>query len=118
MVKVEGLAELEARLTAALAGIEERGDGAMRENALDLMGRIQQLAPIEYGELRASADVRKISNGVYEVGVYGQGIKAIVQHERLDFNHPRGGQAKYVEAPFNENLNRYIENVRNAARPR
>lgn len=118
MVKVEGLAELEARLAAALVGFEERGDGAMRENALDLMARSAQLAPIEIGELRSSADVRKIANGVYEVGFYGQGIKALVQHERLDFNHPRGGQAKYLEAPFVENIGRYIENVRKKARPR
>jgi hypothetical protein len=26
---------------------------------------------------------------------------AVVQHERLDFHHPRKGQAKYLEQPFN-----------------
>lgn len=25
---------------------------------------------------------------------------AVVQHERLDFHHPRKGQAKYLEEPF------------------
>ncbi len=118
MVKIEGLAAVEARLAAALATMQNNADAAMHENALDLMGKAQQAAPIEYGELRASADVRRIGEGEYEVGFYGQGIKAIVQHERLDFNHPRGGQAKYLEGPFNENVGRYIENVRRKAQPR
>lgn len=117
MVKVEGLAAVEARITAELARMKQRADGAMHENALDLMGRSAAIAPIEYGELRASADVRRIADGVYEVGFYGQGIKALVQHERLDFNHPKGGQAKYLEGPFNENASRYIENVRRQAKP-
>jgi hypothetical protein len=27
---------------------------------------------------------------------------AVVQHERLDFHHPKKGQAKYLEQPFHE----------------
>lgn len=115
MATIEGLAAVEARLAAELARIASAADAAMHENALDLMGKSQEAAPIEIGELRASADVRRVAEGVYEVGFYGQGIKALVQHERLDFNHPRGGRAKYLEGPFNENVGRYIENVRRAA---
>jgi len=114
-MKLEGLAEVEARIAAELAGMKQRADAAMHENALHLQSVSQQAAPIEIGELRASADVRNVGDGEYEVGFYGQGIKAIVQHERLDFNHPRGGQAKYLEGPLNQNADRYIENVRRAA---
>lgn len=29
---------------------------------------------------------------------------AVIQHENLQFNHPNGGQAKYLEQPANEYL--------------
>lgn len=34
-------------------------------------------------------------HGVYHI--YFEGPYAAKQHERLDYNHPRGGQAKYLE---------------------
>ena len=32
---------------------------------------------------------------------------ALEQHERLDFHHPKGGKAKYLEDTLKENANRY-----------
>lgn len=34
---------------------------------------------------------------------------AIRQHEELDYDHPRGGKAKYLEDPFNRNKDKVIE---------
>jgi hypothetical protein len=36
---------------------------------------------------------------------------ALAQHERLDFHHPQGGKAKYLEDPLKENSGRYQENL-------
>ena len=36
---------------------------------------------------------------------------ALVQHERLDFNHPKGGKAKYLEDPLKEQAGRYQDNL-------
>ena len=121
MVKVEGLAAVEARLAAALATMKSNADAAMHENALDLMGKAQQAAPYEKGALEGSAAVHGPESGLppgtYEVGFYSLPY-AWIQHERLDFVHPVKGQAKYLEGPFNENVGRYIENVRRKAQPR
>jgi hypothetical protein len=36
---------------------------------------------------------------------------ALEQHERLDFNHPKGGKAKYLEDPLKENADRYAGHI-------
>ena len=33
------------------------------------------------------------------------------QHEELDYDHPRGGKAKYLEDPFNRNKDKVIKYV-------
>ncbi len=31
------------------------------------------------------------------------------QHEELDYEHPRGGKAKYLEDPFNQNKQKVLK---------
>lgn len=107
---LDGLRELEARLTRIVGDAASAGDGALSDSAAHLLGEAMQLTPYEEGDLEGSGDIRPIDGG-YEVGFYGQGIKAIVQHERIDFNHPIKGQAKFLEAPFAANQDRYLERV-------
>lgn len=38
-------------------------------------------------------------------------VYAAVQHERLDYNHPRGGQAKYLEQPLYDQHRDYLQSV-------
>ncbi len=35
----------------------------------------------------------------------------LVQHERLDFNHPKGGKAKYLESNLTGQADRYQDNL-------
>jgi len=36
---------------------------------------------------------------------------ALVQHERLDFHHPKGGKAKYLEDNLTQQADRYQDNL-------
>jgi len=36
---------------------------------------------------------------------------ALTQHERLDFNHPKGGKAKYLESNLTQQADRYQDNL-------
>ena len=57
--------------------------------------------PVEFGVLRASHYVAPPDNaGTADVDVeVGFGtVYAVPQHERMDYRHPRGGQAKYLES--------------------
>lgn len=82
---------------------------ALERCAFDLQGKSQQQAPIDTGDLRANCSVSplKVEGSRLEVRVGYDLPYAIVQHERLDFNHPKGGKAKYLEDPFNENKAKY-----------
>lgn len=87
---------------AAEAGVEAGGKV--------LLDASQPLVPVEHGPLKASGQVTKegpttvvVSYGREDhAGDNGANTSdyAIVQHERLDYNHPNGGQAKYLEAPM------------------
>lgn len=56
--------------------------------------------------LRMVDDGKELSGRVVVDQAY-----AAVQHERLDYNHPRGGQAKYLEEPFLGNHLSYLQDV-------
>lgn len=86
----------------------DAADRAAHAAALDLQGRAQKLAPIEEGTLRASATTERmeVPNGAdYEVSFNTP--YAARQHEELEWQHPLGGQAKYLQQPLLEQAGRY-----------
>lgn len=73
--------------------------GALYKLGVAIIGDSLRRAPVEFGVLRASAYVSPPQGAGVEADVeLGYGTEyAVVQHERLDFRHPRGGEAKYLE---------------------
>lgn len=102
-----------ARLSAE--GVEVIGSGLYVE--AQRIGEVSvPRAPIKDGPLRASFTVGmpKIegTHVSVEFGYGGAAAKyAEVQHEGLDFNHPRGGEAKYLEKPVMEHANQLATNL-------
>ena len=82
------------------------------ECGADLQSKSIQEAPVDSGDLRADCAVEeeplKVRAG-YSLPY------AMKQHEELDFNHPKGGKAKYLEDPFNENADNYVDHIRKKA---
>lgn len=64
----------------------------------------QNYVPVDQGVLRASGyvELHEQAGKVWvELGYGGAASDyALVQHERLDFKHPGGGQPKYLERPM------------------
>lgn len=56
-------------------------------------------APVRDGILRGSAAVTVSGSGA---AVSYNTPYAVRQHEELDYQHPQGGQAKYLEGPLKE----------------
>jgi hypothetical protein len=55
--------------------------------------------------------------GSVQYGTTGPTAKyAIVQHERMDFNHPRGGNAKYLERPMVSEAGRMLQIIADEVR--
>ena len=71
------------------------------------------LAPIEQGALRSSATItpprvigRRVGGGLSFPMVY-----AAVQHEGESFNHPRGGEAKYLQKAADAHKSRVAAHI-------
>lgn len=89
---------LKARITAgARAGVVEAAQAVATAS--------QDLTPVLEGVLRAATHVHMpIQQGDEIVGGVGNNtIYAARQHEETSWNHPRGGQAKYMETAMNQN---------------
>lgn len=84
----------------------------LMECGADLQGRSVQEAPVDTGDLRANCEVKEET---LKVTVGYDLPYAMKQHEELDYNHPKGGKAKYLEDPFNESADNYIEHIREKA---
>lgn len=88
------------------------------EAFMDLvLGEAARLAPIEEGTLRAAGDRRTEDHGnaVEVIGFFALPYAAR-QHEEIGWRHPLGGQAKYLETPFNAASGRYESIVAAAVR--
>ncbi len=114
------------RIKEAVKIAEEAGLKALRTGAEAILTEAIDEAPVDTGTLRRSGTVTvgALPDGeqVYEAAASGSDMKdafpgpegkekavyisfntpyARRQHEELDYNHPRGGKAKYLEDPFN-----------------
>jgi len=114
------------RIKEAVKIAEEAGLKALRTGAEAILTEAIDETPVDTGTLRRSGTVTvgALPNGeqVYEAAASGSDMKdafpgpegkekavyisfntpyARRQHEELDYNHPRGGKAKYLEDPFN-----------------
>lgn len=99
-----------------------------------MLGESVKQVPVESGDLRGSGSAtingttaakgRKEDKNIDIVGNASdeeimQGTVgfsepyAASQHEHLEYKHPKGGKAKYLEDPFKENSQKYIDRIAN-----
>lgn len=74
-----------------LAGDLEKGARVVLDEAVDLV-------PKDSGHLAATGRIKRNRGGVNTVAITFDGPYARWIHEHLWFRHPKGGQAKYLEA--------------------
>lgn len=105
-------------LTAAMGQINQAAARGVREAAQVVEMMAVQRTPVDTGQLRNSVAIVPglVSSGVYTQTVRFNMIYAAVQHERTDFNHPRGGQAKYLESVLDEEQTRIKAIIENHLR--
>jgi len=124
-VSVKGMKELNQQLEALGKDAKQALSMAMMQSAQDVANEADELVPVDEGILRASQDVKPkgmFTNRPNVTISYGgpSAPYALVQHERTDYEHPGGGQAKYLEEPFNKETARWpyplIERIKNASR--
>jgi hypothetical protein len=84
-------------LDAFEAALPEVMPIALMRAAEHVRGVAVALTPIEEGDLRGSAGARMVGQ---EARIEYNSVYARYQHYGLDFRHPRGGQALFLEQPM------------------
>ena len=84
---------------AKLTEIEQAAHDALVDAAKAVLKTAKTLVPVDYGDLKRSG---KVEAQWQDVAVVFRAPHAWLQHERLDFEHPNGGQAKYLEAAVDQ----------------
>lgn len=80
---------------AKLTAVQQAAQAGLDEAAKQVLAVAKTLAPVDTGALRRSG---KVKSSWLETAVVFTAPHAVLQHERLDYKHPGGGQAKYLEA--------------------
>ena len=112
----------------------------IRNVALDLLGESVKRAPVAEGTLRGSGTAhfggQRIATGAdFDPSAAGNEgltggvgtdetsavvafntVYAVAQHERTDYAHPKGGEAKYLERPLEQNRQQYERRIAAAAK--
>lgn len=112
-VNIKGLEELNKLLKAMPKEAANAAEHELKVIVADLQGKAQSLAPVDLGDLRGSA-FSEVENMVGTVGFTEP--YAMRQHEEVEYRHPKGGQAKFLEQPFKQNTPKYIKGVGDAVR--
>ena len=102
-IEIDGFQEIYKKLglleeeiaAAAFKGIKKLGEV--------ILGESQKLVPVDTGVLKDSGTVQS-NKREQSVTISYNTPYARKQHEDNTLNHPRGGQAKYLERPFNEKV--------------
>src|SRR5215208_330556 len=103
-MKIEGMDGLLRTLQRLASGIGQVTEGPAKKEAEEILKDSQQnYVPFDQGDLRESGYVGEPveHGGVVSVEIGYSAPYAVEQHENLDFNHPGGKSAKYLEIPFN-----------------
>jgi hypothetical protein len=96
---------------------------ALNEIGGEIMAVSQREAPWDVGTLRKEGtNYGTEIHGTEVVDTLGYGgaamAYALIQHERTDFNHPKGGKAHYLSDPVKQAGFRFAVNMANKLRGR
>jgi hypothetical protein len=108
--------QLNANLTTVAKRTREACIRAMLEEGSVQMAKMVSRTPLDEGTLILSYRIVVEEDGELvhcriTCGVPGAEAYAWIQHERLDFKHPKGGQAKYMESVLWEGRAQIPKNI-------
>lgn len=95
---------------AVATRVQSAAERANTQAAEVLLGQARAKAPFQDGLLRASG---KASASGKSAAVSFNTVYAARQHEEVGWNHPNGGEAKYLEKAKNEFAGEYAQIVAN-----
>ena len=103
-----GMPELDRVLKNIPGAAKAAVHSELKTIAMDLQGKSQELAPVDTGDLQGSAfnEVEGLDATIGFVEPY-----ALKVHEDMQARHKSPGQSKYLETPYKENVDKYIDMI-------
>ena len=125
---LKGLDDIVDTIQEEVDKLEHKGTQGLADGLLYTAEESQQRAPVETGDLRGSVLV-EIDGEEYAKGAENGGVNVVgtlpekatkgsvsyntsyaaTQHEQIHYDHPNGGQAKYLESVLVENQDRILK---------
>lgn len=109
MIEINGVQNVQRALDDIAGRVNGELPRVLTDIGMDLLGKSKVLAPIDTGDLRGTG-FTQLEDKTVVIGFTTP--YALKQHEDLTCNHPKGGQAKYLEQPLNQNRTRYINLIK------
>jgi hypothetical protein len=100
-IKIDGFKETYKNLGLLEEEIDKAALRGVKKLADVILGESQKLVPVDTGILKESGAISTDKKAQIVTISYNTPY-ARKQHEDNTLNHPKGGQAKYLEQPFNE----------------
>lgn len=101
VVKIDGFKEIYQKLGLLEEEIEKNALKGLKKLGEVILDESQKLVPVDTGVLKDSGTVQS-NKREQSVTISYNTPYARKQHEDNTLNHPKGGQAKYLERPFDE----------------
>lgn len=110
--ELTGISEVMAKLGAALSSTGDMTKSGMADVLNDIWQRAADKAPVDTGDLRGSGSMWIEDEGDAVEGEVRFNAKyAARQHEHLEYVHPKGGEAKYLEKAMIEKLDQVRDRI-------
>lgn len=95
---LKGLSDVSERVGQLIAKQSDITMEGMQEIVTDVRQRAVELAPVESGTLRGTAYDTVAGHFDQVIGsIHFPEPYAARQHEHMEYNHPQGGEAKFLE---------------------
>lgn len=92
-------AKLKLNTDQVAADLHEGAGDGLEAAAEHLLAAACDVVPYDKGKLAETGEA-DVDKGRLRASVYFRGPYAVVQHENLDWKHPGGRTAKYLETPM------------------
>ena len=103
---IKGLKEVYKGLNLTEEEILKAALKGQKVLAQNILGESQKIVPVDTGTLRRSGHI-STDEALNITTISYNTPYALKQHEDATLNHPNGGEAKYLERPFNEKSGEY-----------
>ena len=110
--ELTGIDDVMQKLGSALSSAGDLTKAGMQEVVSDIWQRAADRAPVKSGDLRGSGNLWVEEEGDTIIGEVRFNAKyAARQHEHVEYAHPQGGEAKYLEKAALEKAEQVREQI-------